>query len=181
MMNGSRGLARDRAVDRAANRNYPKSQFVLTWFRHCQRLRRRDGKVARLRYAVSATGYKLATEWVMGVELPPSTTVGKGVRLRHGVGLVVNPGTVIGDNVMLRHGVTLGNRRTPTDCPVIGDDVEIGVGAVVIGRVTIGRGARIGPNAVVVTDVPPGAVVYSPRPVVREPELHDRRADRAAS
>lgn len=158
-----------RTADRDANRAYPKSRFVLGWFRHCQRLRQQDGRASRALYAVSTAGYKVATEWVMGVELPPSTTVGTGLRLRHGVGLVVNPATVIGNNVMLRHGVTLGNRRSRTDCPVIADDVEIGAGAVVIGAVTIGHGARIGPGAIVVTDVPPGAVVYSPTPHIRLP------------
>ena len=63
--------------------------------------------------------------------------------------------------------MTLGNRRSSSDCPIIEDDVEIGVGAVIIGAVRIGRGARIGPNAVVVKDVPPGAVVYSPASVLR--------------
>lgn len=166
-----------RAEDRKANRAYPKSQFVVGWLRHCQRLRARSGRVAAVRYCISAAGYKVVTEWVMGIELPPSTTVGPGLRLRHGVGLVVNPGTVIGQNVMLRHGVTLGNRRSTTDCPTIADDVEIGVGAVVIGDITVGRGARIGPNAVVISDVPAGAVVYSPRSHVRLPDDVENRAE----
>lgn len=148
--------------DRAANAAYPKSRIVLRWFRACQSWGARRGPVARAVYVALASSYKLFTEWVMGVELPPTTRVGPGLRLRHAVGLVVNPHTVIGANVMLRHGVTLGNRRTATDCPVIEDGVEIGAGAVIIGAVTIGRGARIGPNAVVIRDVPPGAVVRSP-------------------
>lgn len=161
-----------RGADQDANRAYPKSRFVLGWLRQCQRLRERPEPPARALYAVWAASYKVTTEWVMGIELPPSTTVGRGLRLRHAVGLVVNPHTVIGENVMLRHGVTLGNRRTRTDCPVIEDDVEIGVGAVVIGDVTIGKGARIGPNAVVLTDVPPGAVVHAPQAQIREAPAH---------
>ena len=166
-MNGSyRDLLR---ADRAANRGYAKSLLVLRWFRSCQRWRDRSDPFARCAYLALAASYKLATEWILGIELPPSTRVGAGLRLRHGIGIVVNPATVIGRGVMLRHGVTLGNRRTADDCPVIEDDVEIGVGAVIIGAITIGRGARIGPHAVVTRDVAPGSIVYSPRPEIREP------------
>lgn len=156
-----------RAADRHANRNYLKSRVVMGLFRRCQRWRDARGPVARLSYAVHAALYVGLTS-VLGIELPPSTRVGPGLRLRHGVGLVVNPRSVIGANVMIRHGVTLGNRRTRTDCPTIGDDVEIGAGAVIIGAVTIGKGARIGPNCVVITDVPAGATVLSPLGVVRD-------------
>lgn len=154
-------------ADRAANRDYAKSRFVLRWFRWCQHWRNRPGPLARCVYVAIAASYKLVSEWILGIELPPSTRVGAGLRLRHGIGIVVNPATVIGRGVMLRHGVTLGNRRKIDDCPVIEDDVEIGVGAVIIGEITIGRGARIGPHAVVTRDVAPGSVVYSPRPEIR--------------
>ncbi|MDI6945001.1 serine acetyltransferase [Microbacterium barkeri] len=150
-------------ADRAANARYPKSRFVLGWLRRCQRWQGSRRPLGRAIYLAHAAGYKLVTEWIMGIEIPPTTRIEPGLRLRHGIGVVVNPATVIGRNVMLRHGVTLGNRRTPHDCPVIEDDVELGVGAVVIGAITVGRGARIGPYAVVVKDVPTGGVVRSPR------------------
>jgi serine acetyltransferase len=71
---------------------------------------------------------------------------------------------------MLRHNVTIGNiRRGPGDttaCPVIGDGVEFGAGAVVVGPVSVGAGALIGANAVVSHDVAPGATVRAPRPTV---------------
>jgi len=151
-----------RDADRAANAAYPKSRFILRWFRSAQRWRDARGPFARAMFVAIAGSYKLITEGCMGIELPVSTAVGPGLRLRHGFGVVVNPASRIGANVMLRHGVTLGNRKDRDDCPVIEDDVEIGVGAVIIGAVTIGRGARIGPNAVVYHDVPAGGVVYSP-------------------
>ena len=116
--------------------------------------------------------YRVVVEWVLGVELPAQVEAGPGLRIRHGQGLVVNTGTVLGANVMLRHNVTIGNiRRGPGDttaCPVIGDGVEFGAGAVVVGAITIGDGALIGANAVVSTDVPAGAVVRAPRPKVTE-------------
>ncbi|WP_217181703.1 serine acetyltransferase [Streptomyces sp. AC495_CC817] len=156
-------------ADRRANAAYPKSRFVLRWFRSAQRWRATRGPLARLVFVVVGGSYKVVTEGFMGIELPVSTTVGPGLRLRHGVGVVINPSSRIGANVMIRQGVTLGNRKAADDCPIIEDDVELGVGAVVIGSVTVGRGARIGPNAVVFRDVPAGAAVLSPASEVRLP------------
>lgn len=155
------------SADRVANAGYPKSRFVLRWFRSAQRWRRTGGLVGRGLFVVVGGTYKLFTETFMGIELPVSTEIGPGLRLRHGVGIVVNPASRIGSNVMIRQGVTLGNRKSAADCPTIEDGVEIGVGAVIIGAVTIGRGARIGPNAVIFRDVPAGAVVASPASEVR--------------
>lgn len=156
------------AADRQANHRYPKSRLVLRWLRAAQYWRARPGLFGRVGHLVVGGSYKLVTEWMMGLELPASTEIGPGLRLRHGVGIVINPATRIGADVMIRQHVTLGNRRTKDDCPVVEDGVEIGAGAVIIGDVTIGRGARIGPNAVVVKDVPPGSVVYSPLSEMRE-------------
>ncbi|MFN8195866.1 MAG: serine acetyltransferase [Nocardioidaceae bacterium] len=168
--NPAAGLALGELVraDLRANRGYPKSVVVLLGFRVAQAARARGGPVGRVAYLLAGTLYKLLAEWVLGVELPPSTPVGPGLRLRHGVGLVVNPHARIGANVMLRHGVTIGNRLTETDCPVIEDDVEVGAGAILIGAITIGRGALVGAGAVVSQDVPAGAVVLGPRPTIRE-------------
>lgn len=166
----SQGFAEFVRQDLAANRGYPKSAVVLMAFRAAQWVRGRRGPAGRLGYLVVGTAYKLFSEWLLGIELPASTEVGPGLRLRHGVGLVVNPASTLGANVMLRHGVTLGNRRSETDCPRIEDDVEIGAGAIIIGTLTVGRGARIGAGAVVTGDVPAQATVLSPPAVVRERE-----------
>lgn len=151
-------------ADIAANHGYPKSIGVLTLFRLCQALRQRG---SRRLYPLAAAVYKMSCEWVLGIEIPPRTAIGPGLRLRHGVGLVINPHSRIGANVLLRQGVTLGNRHTATDCPVIEDDVQIGAGACVVGPVTIGAGSRIGPGCVVVTDVPPQSSVYLSGTVIR--------------
>lgn len=155
-------------ADLRANRGYPKSAVVLIGFRVAHRARSRGGLVGRAVYLVVGSLYKLFSEWLLGIELPASTEIGPGLRLRHGVGTVVNPHATLGRNVMVRQGVTIGNRRTEVDCPTIEDDVEIGAGAIVIGDVTIGRGAVIGAGAVVTRDVPPRAVVTGPPAIVRE-------------
>lgn len=156
------------ARDVAANRGYPKSVVVLTLLRLAQATRSRRA-TRLLLYPVVGTVYKVFSEWLLGIEIPASTPVGPGLRLRHGVGVVVNPAAVIGEDVMIRQGVTLGNRRHDTDCPVVHDRVEIGAGATIIGAVTIGAGARIGAGAVVVTDVPAGGVAHVSGTVVRGP------------
>lgn len=146
--------------DVRANRGLPKSLVIVVALRVAQLARSRPGPAGRVLYLLVGSAYRLLTEWLLGVEIPASTRVGPGLRLRHAVGIVVNPATEIGADVLLRHGVTLGNRRTKTDCPVIEDGVELGAGAVVIGSVRVGRGARIGAGAVVTKDVPAGGAAY---------------------
>ena len=91
---------------------------------------------------------------------------GPGFVLIHSTGVVINGGVRGGRNVHIEHQVTIGAERRAS--PVIGNDVFIGAGAKIIGAVTVGDGARIGANAVVVRDVPPhSTVVGIPARVVR--------------
>ena len=103
-------------------------------------------------------GAKL-TQWFAGVDLPYTVNVGRRVRLEHFGGMVL-VARAIGDDVTVRQNTTFGIARTDRlrDWPVIGDGVDIGVGAAILGRVDVGRGATIGANAVVLKDVPAGAV-----------------------
>jgi serine O-acetyltransferase len=96
---------------------------------------------------------------VYGIELPYTTKLGRRVVFEHQSGIVIHGDCRIGDDCTIRHGVTLGNRRfdRPRDAPELGDRVNVGAGAVVIGAVKIGAGANIGANAVVFEDVPAGA------------------------
>ena len=162
-------------ADIAANSHDPKGLLLVVAYRLASEARRwgTASPLHRLAVVPALLAYRVVVEWVLGVELPAQVDAGPGLRIRHGQGLVVNTGTVLGANVMLRHNVTIGNiRRGPGDttaCPVIGDGVEFGAGAVVVGPVTVGDGALIGANAVVSTDVPAGAVVRAPRPTITEP------------
>ena len=94
------------------------------------------------------------------IELPYSATVGRRVVIEHQGGIVVHGHCVIGDDCVLRQGVTLGNKTMdrPYDAPKLGSKVNVGAGAKILGAVTIGDGAQIGANAVVVKDVPAGAM-----------------------
>lgn len=96
-----------------------------------------------------------------GIEISAETPVGAGLYIGHFGGIHVNQGSVIGNNCNLQQGVTLGkaNRGARAGSPVIGNDVFIGAGAKIIGRIIVGDGAAIGANAVVTKDVPAGAAV----------------------
>jgi len=96
-----------------------------------------------------------------GIEISAGTRMGAGLYMGHFGGIHVNRGAVIGNNCNIQQGVTLGkaNRGTRAGSPVIGNNVFIGAGAKIIGRILVGDGAAIGANAVVTKDVPPGAAV----------------------
>ena len=97
---------------------------------------------------------------IYGIELPYTAQIGQGVVIEHQGGIVIHGSTVIGDRCIIRQNCTLGVRTLDRlgDAPILGDDVHIGAGAVILGRVRIGTGAAIGANAVVLKDVPPGAL-----------------------
>ena len=114
-----------------------------------------------------------------GIELPPEAVIGRRLQIAHQNGLVLNPRAVIGDDCLLRHNVTLGAATDERwdEAPVLGDGVQVGPGAVILGRVHVGDGARIGPNALVLHDVPAGSRVLAPLATVR-PKKERRTASR---
>ena len=107
-----------------------------------------------------------------GIELPYSAQVGRGVVIEHQGAIVIHGASVIGDHCIIRQGCTLGLRRLDdlTAAPILEAGVELGAGAVILGRVRLGAGARVGANAVVLEDVPAGATVWGiPAVVARRP------------
>jgi serine O-acetyltransferase len=97
---------------------------------------------------------------VYGIELPYTVKLGRRVIFEHQSGIVIHGHSEIGDECILRQGVTLGNKTLdrPYDAPVLGKRVNVGAGAKILGAVKIGDDATIGANAVVVRDVPAGAI-----------------------
>ena len=91
-----------------------------------------------------------------GIEIHPGAKIGKGLFIDHGMGVVIGETAEVGDNVTLYHGVTLGGtgKDVGKRHPTIEDNVLVGTGAKVLGPITIGKGAKIGANAVVVKNVP---------------------------
>jgi serine O-acetyltransferase len=120
--------------------------------------------------------------FLTGIEIHPGAQIGKQFFIDHGMGVVIGETTEIGNNVTLYHGVTLGGvtwdkvKRHPT----VDDNVVIGAGAKVLGPFTVGKGAKIGSNSVVVKEVPRNSsVVGIPGRVVmqQEPTAEEKRPD----
>ena len=153
---------KDWFCDWEANRGNEKGQLVMLLFRIAQWVREWPEPWWLLGVPYLAF-YRVGVEWVLGIELRFKTRVGPGLRLFHGQGLVVHEGTVIGADCVLQQSTTIGNKTladgTAGACPVLGDGVDVGANAVIIGAIRIGDRAVIGAGAVVVKDVPPGAVV----------------------
>jgi serine O-acetyltransferase len=111
-----------------------------------------------------------ATRATTNIEIHPAAQIGDALFIDHGTGVVVGETAEIGDNVTLYQGVTLGGTGFATGKrhPTVEDNVTIGSGAKLLGPITVGHGAKIGANSVVITDVPPNStVVGNPGHVVR--------------
>ena len=96
------------------------------------------------------------SRWFTGIEIHPGAILGRRLFIDHGMGVVVGETTIVGDDVVVYQGVTLGGtgKQRGKRHPTIKDHVIVGVGAKVLGAITIGEHARIGGGAVVVKDVP---------------------------
>ena len=119
--------------------------------------------------------------FLTGIEIHPGATIGRRFFIDHGMGVVIGETSVVGDDVTLYHGVTLGGtswnkgRRHPT----IEDGVVIGAGAKVLGPLTIGARAKIGSNAVVVKNVPPGTTAVGNPARIIDSEQAQKREEKA--
>ena len=94
---------------------------------------------------------------VTGIEIHPGASLGRNVFIDHGMGVVIGETAIVGNNVTIFHGSTLGGiggEKGEKRHPTVEDDVLIGAGAKVLGDITIGKGASVGANAVVLHDVP---------------------------
>jgi putative colanic acid biosynthesis acetyltransferase WcaB len=141
-----------------ANRGNWKSCAVLALYRAAQAVERTRPPVRWLGRPITAL-YVLVVEWFLGIEMNVQSHIGPGLHLYHGCGLVIHRAAVVGANCTLRHTTTLGAKSGPDDCPTLGDHVDVGCHVVILGRITIGSGAKIGAGSVVLHDVAPGAIV----------------------
>lgn len=132
----------------------------------------------RLSHALWVRGFKWLARfnsnlarWATGIEIHPGAQIGRRFFIDHGMGVVIGETAEIGNDVTIYHGVTLGGvswnkgKRHPT----LGDRVVVGAGAKILGPFTVGEGARVGSNSVVVREVAPGTTVVGiPARVVHE-------------
>ena len=115
--------------------------------------------------------------WFTGIEIHPGATIGRRVFIDHGMGVVIGETAIIEDDCTLYHGVTLGGtswnkgKRHPT----LEANVVVGAGAKILGPITVGNGAKIGSNAVVVKDVPQGATAVGIPARIVDQETNQQR------
>lgn len=107
---------------------------------------------------------------ITGVEIHPGATIGRRFFIDHGMGVVIGETAEVGDDVMLYHGVTLGGRSLVPGKrhPTLGNRVQVGCGAKILGPVVIGDDCAVGANAVVVHDAPPNSLLIGIPAEVRQ-------------
>jgi serine O-acetyltransferase len=124
--------------------------------------------VHRVAHALEGAGVPLmprsmayASRTLTGIEIHPAARIGEGFFIDHGMGVVIGETAQIGDDVTLYQGVTLGGTGFATGKrhPTVQDNVTIGSGAKLLGPITVGHGAKVGANSVVIHDVPPNSTV----------------------
>ena len=99
--------------------------------------------------------------FLTGIEIHPGATLGAGILIDHGMGVVIGETAELGDRITIYHGTTLGGtgKEKGKRHPTVGDNVVIGAGSKVLGNIKIGSNSKIGANSVVLDDVPEGATV----------------------
>ena len=146
---------------------------------------------AILRYRLAHKLYKrkhyFLARWISqrtarktGIEIHPGATIGKGLFIDHGIGVVIGETAIIGDNVTLYQGVTLGGtgKEKGKRHPTIGNNVMISAGAKVLGSFIIGENSKIGAGSVVLSEVPPNSTVVGvPGRVVKRDNIKIPRED----
>jgi serine O-acetyltransferase len=135
-------------------------------------------RFAPLRWATGKVYGLLRIFWpvLTGIAIDRGMRVGRQFRIIHAGGIVLHPEVVFGDRCGIMHNVTVGTNMDKPGTPVIGDDVFIGTGAVVIGNIKVGSGALIAANSLVFFDVPEDAlamgvpaVIYPNKSRLRKP------------
>lgn len=99
--------------------------------------------------------------FLTGIEIHPGATLGAGILIDHGMGVVIGETAELGDRITIYHGTTLGGtgKEKGKRHPTVGNNVVIGAGAKILGNISIGSNSKIGANSVVINDVPEGATV----------------------
>lgn len=122
-------------------------------------------------HTFSARAISQAAKFFTGIEIHPAATIGRGLVIDHGMGVVIGETTEIGDNCTLYQGVTLGGtgKDTGKRHPTLGDNVLIGAGAKVLGPIVISNNSKVAANAVVLKDITENSTAVGiPAKVVRQ-------------
>lgn len=145
----------------------PRGSLMVAMYRvaHMASVMRKKSKLAWLWAVPVLVLYRFITEFVLGYEIPAALIVGPGLMIDHGYGIVINKHAIIGSHCRIKHGVTIGCKTMPDGSqggsPRIGNYVDIGAGAIILGSIEIGDHVLIGAGAIVTKSVPSHATVRS--------------------
>ena len=144
-----------------------------------------DHNLWKLKIYLLARAVSQFSRFLTGIEIHPAAKIGKNLFIDHGMGVVIGETTEIGDNVTLYHGVTLGgispaenssNQVNQKRHPTLLDNVIVGSGGQILGPITIGKGVRVGANAVVTKNVPENAIMVGiPAKNINTDNLTDKK------
>ena len=157
----------------------PLEVFLYPSFRAIIRYRIAHWLYKKKRYFL-ARWFSQRTVRKTGIEIHPGATIGKGLFIDHGYGVVIGETAIVGDNVTLYQGVTLGGtgKEHGKRHPTVGNNVMISAGAKVLGSFTIGENSKIGAGSVVLQEVPPNSTVVGvPGRVVKQNNVKVPRED----
>jgi len=140
-------------------RPYFKEQSIWAiWvYRFGRRVKKRDNGIVKSTLNIIYFILYRIVETFTSISIPNTVIIGHGLRIWHFGGIFINANVVIGNNCTLRQGVTIGSRIDDGPVPVIGDNVDIGAYAQILGDIKIGDNCKIGAMTLVLTDIPDGA------------------------
>ncbi|GAB2642886.1 colanic acid biosynthesis acetyltransferase WcaB [Emticicia sediminis] len=144
--------------DLQVNNGNFKGAFFIVCFRISNAILN-NGRIIRYLGFPFRVFYKICFRWILGLDIPDNTIIGKGFCVYHGHSLIIHNDCIIGDFFTVRHNTTIGQARKGEGAPIIGDNVEVGANAVIIGGIHIGSSSMIAAGAVVIKDVPEKVVV----------------------
>lgn len=150
-----------RDLSAVADSNNIKVFFTNRGF-HALLFYRISNKLWKLKVPLIPLIFTRIIQILYGIDIDYRASIKGGCVIVHGVGLVIGQGVRIGENVRLYHGVTLGishSERKQDGFPLLGDNVIVGSGAKLLGKITVGNNVKIGANSVVVSDVPDNSTV----------------------
>lgn len=147
--------------DWKANKGNIKGRLVMLAFRIAHLST--TNKISHFLFVPYLVFYKVFVLWFLGIELQHRVKIGSGLKLSHGMGLVIHKSTIIGKNCTLRQCTTIGKKSAKGDMnskgTVLRDNVDVGANVCIIGSIVIGSNTTIGAGSVVVKDVPENVVV----------------------
>jgi serine O-acetyltransferase len=143
--------------------------WALSFYRFGHARTRIRWRIVRIPWAIIHVLLSKLSQILFGIQIGMHAKIGRRLVIEHFGGIIIHNNAIIGDDVVIRQGVTIGNRSLdrPLEVPRIGNRVNIGAGAKLLGPITIGDDVNIGANAVVLCDVPSGHIAVGVPAVVK--------------